>query len=140
MPLEILLVEDTPGDVRLTQEAFREAIDFVRIHVVSDGVQAMAFLRQLGTHKHAPRPDLILLDLNLPVMDGRKVLATIKKDDALKAVPVFIVTSSDSEEDMAMCHQYLTTRYHRKPIHWDGFESLARDISDLWKTKDRLAH
>ena len=138
MPIEILLVEDTPGDVRLTQQAFHEATSFVRIHVVSDGQQAMSFLRQQGPYKSVPRPDLILLDLNLPVLDGRNVLAIIKKDLELKSVPVFIVTSSDSAEDLAMCHKFPSTRYHKKTRHWEGFEDLAKDICDLWRTKDKL--
>ena len=138
MPIEILLVEDIRGDVRLTEEAFREARNFVRIHVVSDGLQAMGFLRQKGEYRSAPRPDLILLDLNLPLMDGREVLSLIKKDEHLKSVPVFIVTCSDLEADISLCHQYAATRYHRKPMHWDGFESLAKDISDLWRVKDRV--
>jgi two-component system, chemotaxis family, response regulator Rcp1 len=138
MPIEILLVEDNLGDVRLVQEAFREASNFVRIHRVADGLQAMNFLRQKEEHKLAPRPDLILLDLNLPVMDGREVLATIKKDDGLKSVPVFIVTSSELLADVNLCDQHPATRYHRKPIQWDGFASLAKDISDLWRVKDTL--
>jgi two-component system, chemotaxis family, response regulator Rcp1 len=135
MPIEILLVEDTHGDIRLTEEAFREASNFVRIHVVPDGLQAMAFLRKQGGYVHTPRPDLILLDLELPLMSGRDVLAIIKKDDGLKSVPVFVVTASDSKADVALCDEYPGTRYHRKPVHWDGFESLARDISDLWRVK-----
>jgi chemotaxis family two-component system response regulator Rcp1 len=136
MPIEILLVEDTHGDVRLTEEAFREANNFIRIHVVSDGLQAMGFLRQKGKYGSAPRPDLILLDLNLPLMDGREVLSLIKKDDGLKSVPVFIVTASDLKADVELCDEYSGTRYHRKPVHWDGFESLAKDICDLWRVKD----
>ena len=84
MPIEVLLVEDSPGDVRLTQEAFRDANTSIHLHVASDGMEAMAFLRHEGTHVHAPRPDIILLDLNLPKMDGREVLAQIKGDDGLK--------------------------------------------------------
>ena len=95
MPIEILLVEDTHGDIRLTKEAFRDASSFVRIHVVSDGLQAMAFLRKQGEYARAPYPDLSLLDLELPLMNGRDVLAIIKKDKKLKSVPVFIVTASD---------------------------------------------
>ena len=101
MPIEVLLVEDSPGDVRLTQEAFRNANQFVHLHVARDGVEAMAFLRQEGDHVHAPRPDLILLDLNLPKMDGREVLAHIKDNDSLKAIPTVILTTSESEVDIA---------------------------------------
>ena len=93
MPIEVLLVEDSPGDVRLTQEAFRDANRSIHLHVASDGVEAMAFLRHEGAHVHAPRPDLILLDLNLPKMDGREVLAQIKEDDSLKTIPTVILTT-----------------------------------------------
>jgi chemotaxis family two-component system response regulator Rcp1 len=131
-------VEDTHGDVRLTEEAFREASSFIRIHVVIDGLQVMGFLRRRGKYESAPRPDLILLDLSLPFMNGREVLSIIKKDESLKSVPVFILTCSDAEADVTLCNQYASTRYHRKPVHWDGFESLARDICDLWRVKDKV--
>jgi CheY-like chemotaxis protein len=97
MPIEVLLVEDSPGDVRLTQEAFHLANPAVRLHVTNDGVEAMAFLKREGVYAHAPRPDLTLLDLNMPRMDGREVLARIKKDDSLKTLPIVILTTSDSE-------------------------------------------
>src|ERR1700730_17700014 len=101
MPIEVLLVEDSPGDVRLTQEAFRDANRSIHLHVATDGVEAMAFLRHEGAHVRAPRPDLILLDLNLPRMDGREVLAQIKADDRLKVIPTIILTTSEAEEDIA---------------------------------------
>ena len=94
VPIQVLLVEDSPGDVRLTQEAFREANPSAVLHVATDGVEAMAFLRREGAHVHAPRPDLILLDLNLPKMDGREVLALIKEDEDLKTIPTVILTTS----------------------------------------------
>ena len=94
MPLQVLLVEDSPGDMRLTQEAFRDVNPFIQVHVADDGVEAMAFLRRDGAYVRAPRPDLILLDLNLPKMDGREVLAHIKEDDSLKTIPTVILTSS----------------------------------------------
>src|SRR5271156_266582 len=97
MPVEVLLVEDSPGDVRLTQEAFREANRSIHLHVASDGVEAMAFLKREGANANAPRPDLILLDLNLPRMDGREVLAEIKSDPNLKTIPTIILTTSESE-------------------------------------------
>src|SRR5271156_635717 len=100
MPIEVLLVEDSPGDVRLTQEAFREANQSIHLHVASDGVEAMAFLRQEGVHSQAPRPDLILLDLNLPKMDGRQVLAHIKEHPNLKTIPTVILTTSKAEGDI----------------------------------------
>src|SRR5277367_5455186 len=99
MPIEVLLVEDSPGDVRLTQEAFRDANRSIHLHIASDGVEAMAFLRRLGVHANAPRPDLILLDLNLPKMDGREVLAHIKEDAGLKTTPTVILTTSSAEAD-----------------------------------------
>ncbi len=97
MPIEVLLVEDNPGDVRLTQEAFLDANPSVHLHIASDGVEAMAFLRREGSHSQDPRPDLVLLDLNLPKMDGREVLAQIKKDESLKTIPTVILTTSDAE-------------------------------------------
>src|ERR1700683_5113840 len=97
MPIEVLLVEDSPGDVRLTQEAFRDANLSIRLHVATDGVEAMAFLRREGAHIIAPRPDFILLDLNLPKMDGREVLALIKENDSLKTIPTVILTTSEAE-------------------------------------------
>jgi CheY-like chemotaxis protein len=100
MPIEVLLVEDSPGDVRLTQEAFREVNKDIQLHVVCDGVEAMALLRREGEHMRTPRPDLVLLDLNLPKMDGREVLARIKEDASLKAIPTIILTSSEAEADI----------------------------------------
>src|ERR1700733_7255713 len=99
-PLEVLLVEDSPGDVRLTQEAFREANTSIHLHVATDGVEAMAFLRREGAHAKAPRPDFILLDLNLPRMDGREVLAEIKQDTSLQTIPTVILTTSEAEADI----------------------------------------
>src|SRR5277367_4740629 len=100
MPLEVLLVEDSPGDVRLTKEAFQSANMAVHLNVASDGVEAMAFLRREGVYANAPRPDLTLLDLNMPRMDGRQVLAEIKKDEKLKTLPIVILTTSESEGDI----------------------------------------
>jgi CheY-like chemotaxis protein len=102
---EVLLVEDNPGDVRLTREAFRDFDKTVRLHVAVDGVDAMAFLRHEGVHVHAPRPDFILLDFNLPKMDGREVLACIKNDEKLKTIPTIILTTSDAEVDVAKSYQ-----------------------------------
>jgi chemotaxis family two-component system response regulator Rcp1 len=122
MPIEVLLVEDSPGDVRLTQEAFREANQSIHLHVASDGVEAMAFLRQEGGHDHAPRPDLILLDLNLPKMDGREVLAHI----------------SDAEADIVRSYQLQANCYLTKPVQLDAFEGLVKSINDFWLTKVKL--
>ena len=118
MHKEVLLVEDSPGDVRLTREAFREADKSVHLSVASDGVEAMAFLRQEGQHVDAPRPDLILLDLNLPKMDGREVLAQIKKDDSLKMIPTLILTTSDAEADIARSINCRRTATSASPCNW----------------------
>jgi chemotaxis family two-component system response regulator Rcp1 len=135
---EVLLVEDSPGDVRLTKEAFREADKSIHLNVASDGVEAMAFLRQEGVHANAPRPDLILLDLNLPKMDGREVLAQIKKDNNLRTIPTVILTTSDAEADIAKSYQLQANCYLSKPVQLDAFESLVKSISDFWLTKARL--
>jgi chemotaxis family two-component system response regulator Rcp1 len=138
MHKEVLLVEDSPGDVRLTREAFREADKSIHLSVASDGVEAMAFLRQEGQHVDAPRPDLILLDLNLPKMDGREVLAQIKKDDSLKMIPTLILTTSDAEADIARSYQLQANCYLSKPVQLDAFESLVRSISEFWLTTAKL--
>jgi chemotaxis family two-component system response regulator Rcp1 len=138
MPIEVLLVEDSPGDVRLTQEAFHEANRSVHLHVASDGVEAMAFLRHEGAHAQAPRPDLILLDLNLPKMDGREVLALIKKDEGLKTIPTIVLTTSEAEADIAKSYQLQANCYLRKPVQLDAFEGLVKSINDFWLTKCKL--
>ena len=138
MPIEVLLVEDSPGDVRLTREAFREANMFVHLHVASDGMEAMAFLRHEGTHIHAPRPDFILLDLNLPKLDGREVLAQIKGDEGLKSIPTVILTTSDAEADIVKSYQLRANCYLSKPVMLEAFESLVKSINDFWLTKVKL--
>jgi two-component system, chemotaxis family, response regulator Rcp1 len=138
MPLEVLLVEDSPGDVRLTQEAFRDANPAIRLHVTTDGVEAMAFLKREGIHGKAPRPDLILLDLNLPKMDGREVLAHIKEDATLKTIPTVILTTSDAEADIVKSYQLQANCYLSKPVQLDVFESLVGSINDFWLTKVKL--
>ncbi len=137
-PAEVLLVEDTPGDVRLTLEAFRAANQTIRLHVVVDGVEALAFLRREGAHARAPRPDVILLDLNLPRMDGREVLARIKADDALRTIPIVILTTSEAETDIERSYQLNANCYLTKPVRLDRFESVVRSINDFWLTKVRL--
>jgi chemotaxis family two-component system response regulator Rcp1 len=137
-PIQVLLVEDSPGDVRLTQEAFRDANTAIHLHVASDGVEAMAFLRREGAHVHAPRPDLILLDLNLPKMDGRQVLAHIKEDDGLKTIPTVILTTSEAEADITTSYQLHANCYLRKPVQLDEFEALVKSINDFWLTKVML--
>jgi CheY-like chemotaxis protein len=138
MPINVLLVEDSPGDVRLTQEAFREANGNIRLHVAADGVEAMAFLRRQGAHDASPRPDLILLDLNLPRMDGRAVLMHIKEDDDLKTIPTVILTTSDAEVDIVKSYQLQANCYLSKPVQLDAFESLVKSINDFWLTKVKL--
>ena len=135
---DVLLVEDSPGDVRLTLEAFRAANSAIRLHVAADGVEAMAFFRHEGVHAHAPRPDLILLDLNLPRMDGREVLAQIKKDASLKTIPTVILTTSDAEADIMNSYQLQANCYLRKPVQLEVFESLVTGINDFWLTKVKL--
>jgi chemotaxis family two-component system response regulator Rcp1 len=138
MALEVLLVEDSPGDVRLTREAFREANPSINLHVACDGVVAMAFLRKQGPYADAPRPDLILLDLNLPKMDGREVLAHIKEDQDLKTIPTVILTTSEAEADIVTSYQLQANCYLSKPVQLDEFEAIVRSISDFWLTKVRL--
>jgi chemotaxis family two-component system response regulator Rcp1 len=137
-PIEILLVEDSPGDVRLTQEAFRAANGSIHMHVARDGVEAMAFLKRKGVHVHAPRPDLILLDLNLPKMDGREVLAHIKQDESLKSIPTVIMTTSESEVDIVKSYELQANCYLSKPVQLEAFESLVKSINDFWLTKVKL--
>jgi chemotaxis family two-component system response regulator Rcp1 len=138
MPIHVLLVEDSPGDVRLTQEAFRDANPSIHIHVATDGVEAMAFLQLKGKYADSPRPDLILLDLNLPKMDGREVLALIKADQDLKMIPTVILTTSDSEVDIVKSYQLAANCYLTKPVQLGAFESLVKSINDFWLTKAKL--
>jgi CheY-like chemotaxis protein len=138
MHREVLLVEDSPGDVRLTREAFRNVNTSVHLHVANDGVEAMAFLRREGADVHAPRPDFILLDLNLPKMDGREVLARIKGDDSLKTIPTVILTTSEAEADVANSYRLQANCYLNKPVRFDAFESLVKSINDFWLTKVKL--
>jgi two-component system, chemotaxis family, response regulator Rcp1 len=136
--IEVLLVEDSPGDVRLTKEALSDANRSIHLHVACDGVEAMAFLRHEKGHASAPRPDLILLDLNLPKMDGREVLAKIKADQALKTIPTIILTTSDAEADIVKSYQLQANCYLSKPVQLDAFESLVKSINDFWLTKAKL--
>jgi two-component system, chemotaxis family, response regulator Rcp1 len=138
MPIEVLLVEDSPGDVRLTREAFRAANVSIHLNVACDGVEAMAFLRHEGSHVHAPRPDLILLDLNLPKMDGREVLVHIKEDNNLRTIPTVILTTSDAEADIVKSYQLSANCYLTKPVQLDAFEALVKSINDFWLTKVKL--
>ena len=137
-PTEVLLVEDSPGDVRLTKEAFREANESIHLHVATDGVEAMAFLRREGIHANAPRPDIVLLDLNLPKMDGREVLAHIKEDNNLKTIPIVILTTSIAEADIVKSYQLSANCYLNKPVQLQDFESLVKSINDFWLTQVTL--
>jgi two-component system, chemotaxis family, response regulator Rcp1 len=131
MPIEVLLVEDSPGDVRIMQEALREDDLSIHLQVASDGVEAMAYLRREGAYVHARRPDLILLDLNLPKTDGREVLARIKQDDDLKAIPVVVLTTSDAEADVVESYQLHASCYIRKPLQLEAWKS----IKNFWLEK-----
>jgi two-component system, chemotaxis family, response regulator Rcp1 len=136
--MELLLVEDSPGDVRLTQEAFREANGTVRLHVASDGVEAMTFLKKTGAHVGVPRPDLILLDLNLPRMDGREVLGLIKEDEDLRTIPIIILTTSDAEADVVNSYQLKANCYLSKPVELEAFYGLVKKINEFWLTTVKL--
>jgi CheY-like chemotaxis protein len=137
-PKDVLLVEDNPGDVRLTQEAFRETNASIHLHVAYDGVDAIAFLTHQPPHVDAPRPGIILLDLNLPKMDGREVLAQIKQDMSLSSIPTVILSTSDSEVDITKSYQLQANCYLTKPGKLEEFESLVKAIYDFWLTAVRL--
>jgi two-component system, chemotaxis family, response regulator Rcp1 len=138
MPKQLLLVEDNPGDVRLTREAFREANMEIHLHVASDGVEAMAFLRNEDPHASAPRPDLILLDLNLPLMGGREVLAQIKQDESLKTIPTIILTTSDADIDIARSYELHANCYLSKPVELNEFEAVIKSINHFWLSQVEL--
>ena len=137
-PIEIFLVEDNPGDVRLTQEAFKEGKVRNNLSVVEDGLEALAFLRREGKYAGAPRPDLILLDLNLPRKDGRLVLADIKEDPKLRSIPVVILTPSKAEEDIVRTYNLHANCYITKPVDLDQFIRVVRCIEDFWLTIVKL--
>jgi len=133
-PIVILLVEDNPGDVRLTREAFKEGKVSNTLMVAPDGIEAMALLRRQGAHANAPRPDLILLDLNIPRMDGRQVLAEIKADPSLKRIPVVVLTTSKAEEDVIRTYDLNANCYITKPVDFDKFLSVVKSIDAFWLT------
>ena len=137
-PAELLLVEDNPGDIRLTKEALKESKMVLNLHVVKDGVEAMAFLRQEGKYEDSPRPDLILLDLNLPKKDGREVLAEVKADEALKLIPVVILTTSRNEEDLLNAYDLHANAYVTKPLDLEQFLHIVSKIEEFWLTIVRL--
>jgi len=140
VPIEVLLVEDSPGDVRLTREAFKDAKVHINLHVASDGADAMALLERQGEHANAPRPDLILLDLNLPKKDGREVLAELKESPALKCIPVVILTTSASEADIQGSYQRHANCYITKPVDLEGFLKVVRSIDNFWLSVVKLPH
>jgi len=137
-PIEVLLVEDNPADVRLTREALKEEKFYSNLHVVSDGVEAMAFLRREGEYANAPRPDLILLDLNLPRKDGRQVLEEIKADPDLKVIPVVVLTISKAEEDILRSYQLHANCFISKPVDLGQFLKVAQSIQEFWLTIVKL--
>lgn len=136
--VEILMVEDNPADIRLTQEAFKDAKVLNNMHIVVDGEEAMAFLRREGNYPDAPRPDLILLDLNLPKKDGREVLAEIKKDPELKRIPVVILTTSEDEKDIFKAYDLHVNAYVKKPVDLNQFMKVVEAVEDFWLTVVRL--
>jgi two-component system, chemotaxis family, response regulator Rcp1 len=133
-PIDILLVEDNPGDERLTREALKEGKVYSNLHWVKDGVEAMQFLRREGKYGGAPRPEIILLDLNLPRKDGREVLQEIKADDELRRIPVVILTTSKAEEDVLRTYNLHANCYVTKPVDLEKFIVVVKSIDDFWLT------
>lgn len=131
-PIEILLVEDNPGDVRLTIEALKEAKVINNLTVMKDGAETLVFLRRQGPYANAPRPHLILLDLNLPKKDGREVLAEIKADDSLKRIPVVVLTTSQDEQDVLKTYSLHANCYITKPVELEQFIQVVKSIEDFW--------
>jgi CheY-like chemotaxis protein len=136
--VEILLVEDDPGDVLMTREAFADHKVRNQLHVVSDGAEAMSFLRNEDQYAESPRPDLVLLDLNLPKMDGREVLQAIKSDPDLASIPVVVLTTSEAEEDILRSYSLHANAYVTKPVDFERFISVVREIDDFFVTVVRL--
>ena len=133
-PVEILLVEDNPGDMRLTKEALKEGKVYNNLHWAKDGVEALEFLRRQGKHANAPRPDIILLDLNLPRKDGREVLSDIKSDPDLSNIPVVVLTTSKAEEDVLRSYELRANCYVTKPVDLEQFMVVVRAIDRFWLT------
>jgi len=138
LPIEILLVEDNPGDVRLTRETLKETKVLNTLSVVDDGEKALQFLRREGQYANAPRPDLILLDLNIPKLDGREVLQSIKDDPDLRVIPVVVLTTSKAEEDILKSYQLHANCYISKPVELDGFIKVVRSIENFWLSLVKL--
>ena len=137
-PIEVLLVEDDPGDVLLIQEAFADNKLVNNLNIVNDGEQALAYLRREGEYAEAPRPDLVLLDLNLPRKDGREVLQEVKTDESLCTIPVVVLTTSEAEEDVLRSYQLHANAYVPKPVDFDRFVSIVRQIDDFFVSVVRL--
>jgi CheY-like chemotaxis protein len=138
VPIDVLLVEDDEGDVLMTREALDEGKILNRLHVAGDGVDALAFLRREGRHADAPRPDLVLLDLNLPRVDGRQVLCEIKADEDLRRIPVVVLTTSDAEEDVLGSYDLHANAFVSKPVDFDRFVTVIRKIDDFFISVVRL--
>jgi two-component system, chemotaxis family, response regulator Rcp1 len=136
--IDVLLIEDSPGDVLLTREALKDAKMHINLHIAYDGVEAMAFLARLGEHADAPRPDLILLDLNLPKKDGREVLEEIKQSPTLKSIPVVILTTSESDADIQRSYHSHANCYIAKPVDLDGFLKVVKSIDSFWLSVVKL--
>ena len=136
--IEILLVEDDPGDVMMTREAFQDYKLHNELHVVSDGAEAMAFLRQEGEYAGRPRPDLVLLDLNLPRMDGRQVLEAIKSDPELASIPVVVLTTSENEDDVLRSYSLHANAYVTKPVDFERFIAVVRQIDEFFVSVVKL--
>ena len=139
-PIDILLVEDDPGDVLMTREAFEHHKIRNALHVVSDGVEAIEFLNREGGFGAAPRPGLILLDLNLPRKDGRELLGEIKQDPGLRTIPVVVLTTSEAEEDILRSYELHANAYVTKPVDFEKFVEVVRKIDDFWVTVVKLPH
>ncbi len=137
-PVKILLVEDNPGDIRLTKEALREGKVYNEMHVATDGLEALAFLRQKGQYANAPRPDVVLLDLNLPLMNGVEVLAEIKADHHLKRIPVIVLTTSEDERDILKSYDLHANAYVTKPVDLERFIEIIEQIEGFWLTIVKL--
>lgn len=138
LPIQVLLVEDNPGDARLTRIALEDGKMHINLSIVDDGVEAMAFLRKQTVYAASPHPDLILLDLNLPKKDGREVLAEIKADQTLKRIPVVILTTSQAEEDIIRAYNLCANCYISKPVDFDQFVKIVQSIEDFWFTIVKL--
>lgn len=133
-PKHVLMVEDNPGDAGLVEEAFRAVSNSIKFHLARDGVEAIKFLKREGPHAEAPRPNLVLLDLNLPMLDGRQVLSHAKGDEELKSIPIVVLTVSNSRADIDTCYQYRANSYIVKPYDFHEFEGLISAINTLWIT------